>query len=87
MKPENGKPYSVPQITSDECPVSVITEQSKALIEIEAMNHHAQKSTGATLYGPDSGQWPAVWHDVVTTVQTQRSLDEAAFQRSLNHGR
>jgi hypothetical protein len=67
--------------------VSFITEQSKALVEIESMNQHAQKATGATIYGSDTSQWPAVWHDVVTTIQMQRSLDESAFQRSMNHGR
>jgi hypothetical protein len=67
--------------------VSLITEQSKALVEIDSMNQHAKTSTGATLYGSDAGQWPAVWHDVVTTIQMQRSLDESAFQRSVTNGR
>lgn len=83
---DGGKSYTVPSVTSGECPVSFITDESKALIEIESMNHAAQKSTGATLYGADAGQWPAVWHDVVTLVQIQRGLDEGAFQRSLNNG-
>lgn len=84
---DGGKSYTVASVTSDECPVSFVTDESKALIEIESMNHQAQKSTGATLFGSDAGLWPAVWHDVVTLVQIQRGLDEAAFQRSLNNGR
>ncbi len=87
VKTEGGKSYAVPQVSCDECPVSFITDESKALVEIESMNAHAQKATGATLYGPDSGQWPAVWHDIVTVIQMQRSLDEAAFERSVNSGR
>ncbi len=84
---DGSKSYSVGSVTADECPVSLISDESKALIEIESMNHQAQKSTGATLYGPDAGAWPAVWHDVVTLVQIQRGLDEAAFQRSISDGR
>jgi hypothetical protein len=87
VKIDGGKSYPVPQVRCEECPVSFITEQSKALVEIESMNQHAQKATGATLYGSNAGHWPAVWHDVVTTIQMQRGLDEAAFQRSMNHGR
>ena len=84
---EGNNSYAVASVTSDECPVSLITDESRALIEIEAMNHAANKSTGSTLYGSDAGLWPAVWHDVVTLVQIQRGLDEAAFQRSLDNGR
>jgi hypothetical protein len=67
--------------------VSLITPESKAFVELEAMNQAAQKSTGATLYGHDSGAWPAIWHDVITITQMQRTLDESAFQRSLDNGR
>lgn len=84
---EDGKTYRVREVWSDECPASLITPRSKHLIEIEAMNAAAQKATGATLHGQDAAGWPALWHDLVTLIQTQRGIDEAAFQRSLNDGR
>ena len=87
VKVDQKRTYRVEGVHCDECPVSLISDESKALIEIEAMNHHAQKATGATLFGQDSAQWPAVWHDVVTLIQIQRTLDENAFNRSLNDGR
>jgi len=79
--------YRIPNVSCTECPVSLITEQSKALLEMESMNRHTHTATGATLHGPDAALWPAVWHDVVTLVQIQRTLDDAAYQRSLNDGR
>lgn len=84
---DGKRAYHVDAVKSDECPVSLISDESKALIEIEAMNHHAQKATGATLFGPDAARWPAVWHDVVTLIQIQRTIDENAFNRSLADGR
>ena len=87
MQIEGGKSYPVPQVNADECPVSLITEEARAMVEIESMNQHTKRSTNATLFGGDAALWPAVWHDVVTTLQIQRSLDESAYQRSVTHGR
>lgn len=70
--------YIVPDVQSDECPVSLITQESLALLRLEAQNGSLHKAAGASIGGPDAGTWPAWWADVVTTISRARNAEENA---------
>lgn len=83
----NGKPWSPEYRTAkgsffqindcsiDECPVSFITPESRFIVDMESSNRHAKEATGAALFGPDSGRWPAIWYDSVVELEIQRVIE------------
>lgn len=74
--PEGGTPFDIATVRINECPRSAITPEAQQLVEMEALNRHTRESTGACLFGSNSADWPAVWHDVVTTLQMERVHEE-----------
>ncbi len=81
--------YVVPDVQSDECPVSLITQESLVLLRLESQNGSLHKAAGASIGGPDAGAWPAWWADVVTTISRARNAEENARieAQSSQHGR
>lgn len=79
---ENGRAFDVATVSLDECPRGVVTDEMQQLIELEAMNRHTREATGACLFGGDAAVWPALWHDVVVTLQMERIHEEEARIRA-----
>jgi hypothetical protein len=77
-------------VESSECPVSLLSKspELRSLVLLDAKNRQAQRATGATMFGPDSGRWPAVWFDAVSALQSARDEEEAARIEAINqkHG-
>lgn len=63
--------------------MSVITPDSKFLVQLEAENHLMNDSTGAALFGLDSGRWPAFWADAVVVIAAARIAEANAQQRAV----
>jgi hypothetical protein len=62
--------------TTNECPTSLISADSIRLLSDYHDNRAAHETTGASLYGLDSGRWPAYYFDAVTTLTyAQREAD------------
>ena len=76
----NPKTNIVAGVECDECPASLITPDSKFLVQLEAENHLMKDSTGAALFGLDSGQWPACWADAVVVIAAARIAESNARQ-------
>ena len=55
-------------IGTPECPVSLISAESIALLGEFHSARAARKETGAVYRGEDSGKWPAYWFDAVVTL-------------------
>lgn len=49
-----------------ECPVSFITPESIALVDLVRSSKLAHNVAGAPLFGTDSSKWPAWWIDAVS---------------------
>jgi len=74
----NKKLYGVEGVVSEECPVSAIKPEIQQLVQIAALDAHSFRSSGATMFGSNSGQWPAWWFDLITTIEMQRVLEHNA---------
>jgi hypothetical protein len=56
--------------------------ESMALAAMEADNRHAREATGATLFGPDTREYPAWWYDVIVTAERYRILENNARSKA-----
>lgn len=63
---------------NSECPTSYITPESAWILELVNSNTVATRDTGAALFGPDSGKWPAWWVDALIAVAGARADWERA---------
>ncbi len=65
-------------VECEECPRSLIDDATMALVSIVRQDRHAKESTGATLYGPNRGKWPAAWDDAVLIAERVRIMEHNA---------
>ena len=79
--------YEVPSVSINECPVSYITAESLALVELETQARTIQQAAGAAFGGPDSAEWPAWWADVVTVAARCRAAEEYERDKALEYRR
>jgi hypothetical protein len=75
-----NNPFTVGEVSSEECPVACITETSQQLIQIDAKQRLAKDACGASLYGDDLSKWPSRIVDALTTIQGQINLTENTRQ-------
>lgn len=75
---DTGLVFRIDNISSNECPVSAITPDSRWLVEILSKNLRVHRAAGAPMYGTDSGLWPAWWFDAVEIAQRVIDMEEAA---------
>lgn len=68
----------VEEIELSECPVSLITPESRQLVEIQVSAQTMSKS-GVSLYGPDASRWPARMYDAAVVVQQEHNRAENAI--------
>lgn len=66
--------------SSNECPVSVITDRSKALIQEYAKAKLLRESMGVSMYGSDLRDWPAYLVDAFMVLQAEHQ--EVEFKKS-----
>lgn len=71
-------PYVIDGIESAECPVSAITTESRWLLNLESGAKRVYDASGASMFGPDAGRFPAWWFDAVTTIEGCRVLENNA---------
>lgn len=77
----------IPEVATNECPVSLIDAETKAILEMVSRNRRTKEAAGATLFGPDTAGWPAWWVDAVNVVEVQRLLVESAMAEAvIPHG-
>lgn len=62
-----------------DCPVAIVTEPSRQLVNLIAESGMVKDSAGATFYGPDAARWPARYYDAVMVIaeEEQRVKDAA----------
>ena len=68
-----AKEKEVQGYRNSECPTSYITPESVWILELVNTHTVATRDTGATLFGPDSGKWPAWWTDALVAVASARA--------------
>jgi hypothetical protein len=73
--------FRVDDISSNECPVSQITPESRWLVQLLSKNTRINRGTSAPMYGMDSGLWPAWWYDAVDIAQYVSDLEESAADK------
>ncbi len=60
--------WNIPDTSTSECPVSLITAESLMLLRLVA-DHKSAKDAGASLFGSNAGRWPARFFDALQIVQ------------------
>jgi hypothetical protein len=73
-----AKEKEVQGYRNSECPTSYITPESVWILELVNTQSVATRDTGATLFGPESGKWPAWWTDALVAVASARADWERA---------
>lgn len=85
----SGRIYQIDGIESSECPVSIITAESREILDLEARGRRYRSSLGASLFGSDSAKWPAWWADAVNLIEINRILQHnaqiEAEREEMNH--
>ncbi len=79
--------FRLDDISSAECPVSLITPQSMWLVQLLGSQGRVKEATGAALFGPHSGRWPAWWFDAVDVFQRIAVMEKEAADRESDRRR
>ena len=72
--------FRLDDISSAECPVSLITPRSMWLVQLLCSQSRVKEATGAALFGPHSGRWPAWWFDAVDVFQRVAGMEKEAAE-------
>ena len=75
--------FRLDDISSAECPVSLITPESMWLVQMLGSQGRVKEACGAALFGPNSGRWPAWWFDAVDICQRVVSLEKEAADQEV----
>ena len=73
-----GLRFRVEDISTNECPVSLITPETMWLVQLLSKQMRVHRAASAPLFGPDASVWPAWWYDAVETGQHVLDLEESA---------
>ena len=71
-------PYYPEDVSCNECPVSYITAESLALIQLDNRQRTAKEATGAMMYGPDLSRWPSRIVEACNVIEAERNNAENA---------
>jgi hypothetical protein len=84
-----GTVYQVDEASCSECPVSLLDRhrQLRRLVDIVSTDRAVKNGTGAVMFGPDSGRWPAEWYDAVALFTNYLNLEALAEQEAFHHER
>lgn len=73
--------FALPEFAIKECPVSAITGESLAIVEMAA-NADVAHDKGGVMFGPDAAKWPAWWADALGVLSVVRRAHEKAFEKA-----
>lgn len=76
---EETRSFSIDELSCNECPVTLITPESKRLVEIF---DRAGLVNAAPLYGPDLSKWPARMVDAAGIIQQEANRTENARMKA-----
>jgi hypothetical protein len=62
--------------------VSLITPESKRLVQILARSERAHEASGASLYGPNLSRWPVRMLDAQVAIQQETNRESNARQEA-----
>jgi hypothetical protein len=71
--------FRLDDISSNECPVSVILPESRMLVQLLGRNDTVHRAAGAAMFGLDASTWPAWWCDAVALAQQVVDMEDAAI--------
>ena len=60
--------------------MSLITPRSMWLVQLLCSQSRVKEATGAALFGPHSGRWPAWWFDAVDVFQRVAGMEKEAAE-------
>jgi hypothetical protein len=73
--------FEIEGVRTKECPVSLITPESRRAVEEIAQAMRVQSETGAAPGGTDTRNWPARWFDLVRVWKSEHNrIDNAKDQ-------
>lgn len=78
--------YNLPEEGIDECPVSFITSESQALVELFSTSKIIQKQNGLGMMG-DPADWPAWLLDAATVIEACDRKQQDEFEDELDRQR
>ena len=78
--------YSLPSEQIDECPVSFITPESQAIVELFSTSKLIQKQNGLGMMG-DPADWPAWLVDAATIIEACDRKQHDEFEDELDRQR
>ncbi len=78
--------FGVDGVECEECPASLITQESIELLDMYARARRGHDAFGTTIFGPDLLQWPAWAVDLVQLCETERQRVDQAEQELENRG-
>ena len=79
--------FRLDDISSAECPASLIAPESMWLVRQLSSQNRVKEATGAALFGPHAGRWPAWWFDSVDTFQRVASMEKEAAEHEIEKRR
>jgi hypothetical protein len=71
---------SITEVTTDECPKSVLLRNPEAA---ELIQIFRQSQSAPMALGPAS-RWPAAFYDAMAILKTQQEIDRRAYQRAVH---
>ena len=73
---------AVASFSVNECPVSMITPESKRLVQILTRASMVHDASGASLYGPSLSRWPVRMLDAQVVIQQETNRETNARQEA-----
>jgi hypothetical protein len=79
---QNGnKPVTIEGVAINECPKSLVTPQSNALVEIFTRAEYAHEGSGASLFGPNLSKWHPRMVDALKVVEQEKNRYHSALTK------
>jgi hypothetical protein len=69
-KSRSGKIDRIAGTETNECPTSLVTPRSKWLLDQLGPERSMREEYGASMFGPESREWPAWWFDSAAAISS-----------------
>ena len=77
----------IPELSTDECPVSLITPDIRSVVRTIENHRYIKEFSGATLFGSDLSMWPAWYADAVQIIQEEICRETNVTSKEIRDGR
>jgi len=74
-------PVFLQELGTNECPVSIITPESRRLVEIIVDAERVREHSGAVLFGQDSSQWDPRFFDAMQVIAEEQMRIQAEDEK------